>query len=382
MNVTGYGIIRALRRAGGAVHAVREGPNQFAVATRLCASVKAIPQGDGEVDSIIELLRRIGGRPVLFPTSDRYAALIAHARDRLEPHARFHWVDPDTLWSTADKGRADQICREAGIPVPVAHVTTTEDTATSVARIAKYPCILKPVDSVGIGLPGGAKNLVIANSTELESFLDRYPTLLGRVIVQEVIEGSDDSIVQCVVLISGERSSPVAIATMRKLRQYPPGFGMTCFGRTEILPEVEGLTMSFLSKIDWRGIAALEFKRSARDGRYYFIEMNPRLPWYNALLLDSGLNFPDLVSRDLGSELGSAGPQRTSRIVHWLCFEHDMATFLRRRREARGRSLEWLRSLTRARSFAWFELGDPGPFLRASGHLLALALRWLAAPRR
>jgi len=125
-----------------------------------------------------------------------------------------------------------------------------------------------------------------------------------------------------------------------------------------------------------RGLASLEFKYRAADGRYYFIEMNPRLPWYNALCADAGVNLPYLAYLDL------AGSQRTQPVcarqrdgVHWLSFKLDLGWFLQSRAAGGARFLSWLRSMSRARSYAWFNWRDPRPFLRATADLLATGIR-------
>ena len=68
-------------------------------------------------------------------------------------------------------------------------------------------------------------------------------------------------------------------------------------------------------------------------------------------------------------------PYEQDDVTRLIIKTHDAAAFARLRRVGQARFIEWVRSLARARSFAWFEPTDPGPFLRASWHLFALALR-------
>ena len=143
-----------------------------------------------------------------------------------------------------------------------------------------------------------------------------------------------------------------------------------CFGRSEENEIVATQALRLLSALQYRGVASLEFKRRAQDGRYYFIEMNPRLPWYNALFFDAGVNLPYLTYLDL-----TGGP-RSNRIiprqrdgVHWISFKLNLGWLLLTPGKGPARLLSWLRSVARARSYAWFDWRDPKPFLRATMNL-------------
>ena len=58
-----------------------------------------------------------------------------------------------------------------------------------------------------------------------------------------------------------------AMACVRKIRQYVPGFGITSFGRTEWQDTVVEQTARLVRALGWTGIASVEFKQSCRDGR-------------------------------------------------------------------------------------------------------------------
>ena len=55
--------------------------------------------------------------------------------------------------------------------------------------------------------------------------------------------------------------------------------------------------------LGYRGLGSLEFKYRHKDSGYYFIEMNTRLPWYNGVFADAGVNLPHLAYLDLASGL-------------------------------------------------------------------------------
>jgi predicted ATP-grasp superfamily ATP-dependent carboligase len=95
---------------------------------------------------------------------------------------------------------------------------------------------------------------------------------VGEVIVQEWIEGSNDSIYFCLCYMSPRTS--VAF-TGRKGRSWPPQIGLTasCWAAPEVAEELEDLTIRFFRSIGLtNGFASMEYKRDQRDGRFRFVE--------------------------------------------------------------------------------------------------------------
>jgi predicted ATP-grasp superfamily ATP-dependent carboligase len=139
-----------------------------------------------------------------------------------------------------------------------------------------------------------------------------------------------------------------------------------CFGRTEANATVSDEAGKLLRHLRYEGVASIEFKLCPSDGQYYFIEMNPRLPWYNSLFCDSGANLPLLSYADLtGSGAGEA--QAAPREgVHWLAMQEDLGWLARSQTRRLDQVARWFCSVLRARSFAWWTLRDPLPGMYAA----------------
>jgi predicted ATP-grasp superfamily ATP-dependent carboligase len=151
-----------------------------------------------------------------------------------------------------------------------------------------------------------------------------------------------------------------------------------CFGRSEENEVLTAQTLQLLRFLRYQGLASLEFKYRAQDGRYYFIEMNPRLPWYNSLFIEAQVNLPYLAYLDLtGNQRSEAIGARQRDGVYWVSFKANLGWLLLAPGRARVRLFEWLVSLVRARSYAWFDWRDPQPFLRATLHLFSAGIRYL-----
>src|SRR5260370_2727935 len=126
------------------------------------------------------------------------------------------------------------------------------------------------------------------------------------------------------------------------------------FGRSEENKCVADNAVSLLHFLDYRGFASLEFKRRTRDGRYYFIEMNPRLPWYNALFKDSAVNFPFFAYLDLSHIVGVEQVNKQQQNgVYCISLERDLTSFVRTRKARRNNLFRWPQSAGNARSLPW-----------------------------
>lgn len=370
----GYGVLRSLARNGIPAWGFDREGNTFARYSRFCKRCKVQPFTSHDESLCATLLsagKHCGGKPFLFPTTDEYVCLLARHREHLADRFFFHWISSDALLTIVNKAHMNQICKQAGVLTPRTHVSHPNENVARHAADFTFPCIIKPNRSFDSQFPQGRKNFIAHSPQHLIDFYERNPGLNGETIWQEIIQGGDENIFQCTALIrqSGEVG---AVFSTRKIRQYLPHYGSMCFGRSEGNPAVVSEAVKLLRFLKYRGLASLEFKYQPTDGRLYFVEMNPRLPWYSALFADAGVNLPHLAFLDLTKPIDIL-PMDTYRQtdgVYWISVERDLRWFFQMRKERSTSLINWLRSVARAHSFAWWEWRDPRPFLMATLDLI------------
>jgi predicted ATP-grasp superfamily ATP-dependent carboligase len=395
LDISAYGIARGVGRHGVPVYALNDklrDPLRYSKYVRECfvypddPSLPRAYAGDSVAneDVLCRLMLEWGARfrhkPVLFATSDWFARFLSNRQQQLKDHFFFHWVQPDLFTTIVDKGTMVRFCERAGVKVPRTHITRPEDDMAQVARDFVYPCLVKPIHRYTAGFPvETAKVLVAKSPAEAEAFFAKYPQLKGATLMQELIEGGDDQVFQYTALVNTQ-GEIAAYSTVRKLCQYPPGFGSMCYGQTERNDALATEGRKLVLALGYRGLGSLEFKRRQKDGGYYFIEMNTRLPWYNGLFADAGVNLPYLAYLDLAGGLfehnatGFArSPQRDG--TTWVGYHNYAGWF----RETRGQEIKtvhpisrmtFFKHVARAKSYGWWNWADPKPFL-ASGVLAA-----------
>lgn len=366
--VNGLAVIRSLGRLGVRCAAIctPSSTDHAQYSRYLCMSRDVEPDASDAViiSAIHDVAETLGGLPaVLLPTTDRFSEFIARNEDTFK--SRFVACNPrrDICDSFLDKWRTAELCRRHGILIPTTACPQTAADLEKVAAEIEYPVIVKPRLTFGTDFPG--KNATLFSARQLAAFFECH-AVLGRCVVQQVIPSGDGDIL-VTATYSNLDGRVLATYSGRKLRQYLPDYGATCFGVSQIFPELEAATQQFLNTIGYSGFAALEFARSRKDGRVYFLELNTRTYYHNQLFADAGMDLTQIAYLDaIGSGISSmpqAPVQREGLI--WLDFRRDYQSMRLKRRAGQLTVFGWLQSIAAARSFAVWNWRDPLPFLRA-----------------
>jgi D-aspartate ligase len=377
LDASANGIARSLGRHGLSVNAMDSKKTDFFRFSRYCRDCYIFQNDPNQprthADDLIpnehelyELLVQWGSalpaKPVLFATSDWFTRFLCNWQQELSSGFLFHWVPKDVFTTITEKGRVAEFCKSVGVHVPFTWNTQPEDDIACKAKEMLFPCLVKPIHRQAATFPIPAKVFIAHNHNELESFLRAYPQLMGATLAQELIEGGDDQIFQCTALV--KHSGETVRATVRKLHQFPPGYGTMCHGKTERNDELVAESMKLLGALGYRGLGSLEFKYRKSDGRYYFIEMNTRLPWYNGIFSDAGVNLPYLAYLDLVGQPNESELRTTQqREIAWTSYRQYSAWYKETRKEHPSGLWNWIGSIARVRSFAWWNWRDPMPFV-------------------
>jgi len=379
LDVSGYGIVRSLGRAGIRTLALCTPKSQFGRYSRHIAGWFPYPPApEDHPAQVCELLSRVRKQfdapPVLFATSDWFTQILCENQEWLAGSYLYHWLPQTLLETIVNKASLADWCLQAGVTIPETHITLPGEDVHAAAQEFTCPCLVKPNLRTNVFFRK-TKNLLAGSPAELIDLYLQQPELLGSTVWQQYIPGGDDNIFQCTALVR-HNGAIGGLATVRKMAQYPAN-GMMCFGRTEEHPGLEQAARQLLERLDYRGLASLEFKYSPQDGRFYFIEVNARLPWYNSLFADSGVNLPALAYADLTGEPAPSPVPLPRDRVHWMCVENNLKTLLRCEPRPSPAWLRFLADVSITQSFAWLNWRDPLPFLGATLNLLWRALEKL-----
>lgn len=214
----------------------------------------------------------------------RHHARLAAGQDALLPDAA-HCA----LFN--DKSRSYEFARSCGVPVPVrVEYTGTDELPEKLNELGVQRCVIK------LRTGNSAKGVFYANSpTEAVATVrkliidfdlpsDRLPQ------VEEYVSGEGYG---CSVLYWHGRR--VASFTHRRVREKIATGGTSTLRETVMNSMIEPAALRIFDQIGWHGLAMSEWKVCPNTGRFWFVEVNPRMWGSIALPISAGVEFPYLA---------------------------------------------------------------------------------------
>lgn len=377
LGVNGLGVVRSLGIHGVDVIGIytADGPGVY---SKYCRAVK-FPPIDEEgafYDALVRLCAQEKIPPILFPTHDQAVDFISRYREPLANVAKFRLPAKATLDKILTKSGTRELAVQYGVNVPATYTPHTLEEVSQLGSSIQYPCILKSNDFT-LHVPDGAKCVEFQHRQELLDFFTTHGEFLGRAVVQERILSGDGFSFTCAVYFD-EQSQPYTVFTAKKVHQYPPNFGIMCYGESVVVPEIQQTALSFLAQIGYVGIADIDFLQDRRTGAYFLLEINPRPYYYNWFSTVCGVNTAYLAYLDMVGELRPDlrfQPQKEG--VTWIDFRNDLGSSWRKYTRREISIGAWLHALVRAKSYAIFNWRDLKPFLYSTLTLFKICVEKL-----
>jgi D-aspartate ligase len=399
----GLGVVRSLGRKGITVVAVHSDATDAALSSRFCSRlISPDPRADeqGYLDFLINLSpQQTASKPVLIPTGDVQVLLMARHRERLLNHFDFRMASADTVESLINKRKFSALAEAHGLPTPRTRIVSDEAALEIGAKELIYPCLVKPAYSPSWGdrafrrrfgreAGGWIKYILVRSQEEL---LRSYPELAGLepdLVIQEYVEGGDDCLFDFYSYLDAD-SEPLGMFMIRKIRTLPiDGNGIGTCVESVWNEELAESSLRFLKAIRYQGNSAVCFKRCARTGSFYCIEVNARLALHHSLAGHCGVDLPYMAYLDaIGERPARAAPRIGP--VKWISIWDDLASFRKYRARGDITFRHWLSSLRGEKAHCFWATDDPKPFLRKSAMAIvgiligpARARKFMALARR
>jgi predicted ATP-grasp superfamily ATP-dependent carboligase len=298
---------------------------------------------------------------VLLPCNDDGVELVARNRARLvERGYRPVETNDEVALAMLDKARTYELARANGIATPATMSVADVSQLDAAASEIGFPCALKPASSHRFARHFTAKAFVVHDPVELAQAFAAVRAKGLDVFLTEIIPGDDDRLCSYYSFLD-ENGEPLFHFTKRKLRQYPPSFGLASYEASAWDPELAEAGFRFFREIGLRGLATVEFKRDPRDGELKLIECNYRFTASAELVRIAGLDLGRFVyGRLAGTEPGRRPERFRDGVRLWHPVD-DFRAMVALRRTGRISAWQWARSIARRQHFPLFRLTDPLP---------------------
>ena len=273
LGINGLSIVRSLAKKGIKVWGVYSQDHELGRFSRYCTAIRFPPLTNGKDIFLQKLIENLGNskeKPVLYSESDLYVMFMSLNRNILGKYFRFLLPERELLETMVSKDRSTTFVASNNIRVPETYFLNKTFNIEQNLNKIKYPCLMKPVDSFSTNF--GKKTLSFSDMSSLREFLSKRKELIGQVIIQQIIPGGDSNTYQATTYVSKD-GVVFPIFTMRKIRQYPPNYGITSYGVSEEVPQIKEKVKNFIKSLPYRGFMSIEFKRHPQSNELYYIEL-------------------------------------------------------------------------------------------------------------
>ena len=376
MHHGGLGVIRSLGRMGVPVYGVHEGPWAPAASSRYLRG-RCFWQPDPEdtervTAGLLRLSERLGQPAVLVPTDDAGAIFLAEHGDALRPRFLFPGPPRELPRQVAGKYSLYQLCRELGVPSPLADVPETLGAARGFAAETGFPLIAKLTTPwAGRGMRSTS---ILADAAQLDDTYRACAQAGAGLMLQEFIPGGPGQDWFFHGYCDGASVCRPAFTGVKE-RSYPAHAGLTCMGRSAPNPRLAAEITGMLARLGYQGILDLDLRYDPRDDRYKLLDFNPRIGAQFRI-------FRDAAGTDVATAcyLGLTGqPIPASEQVNDRAFvveNYDPIAALSYWRRGELKLRPWLASVRTADETAWFARDDLRPF-----GLMCVRMGWRLATR-
>lgn len=368
------GIARSLGKKGVAVHLVDSDPSLPAMRSRYCAGRLLVDReamsSDAYVERLLEYGERLGGKAVLYWTSDETAVVSVRYQEELSKCFLMPRNDPATVDQLQNKAGMYQLAIQHGVPVARTEFPQSEAEARSFAADMRFPIMLKAIVGSRLFARTGKKMEFAYN---LDQLIRLYRELEDpsepNLMLQEAIPGGDDQ----VWIFNGYFDSDSKCLnpyTGHKIRQYPVHVGCASLGICRSNEDVSRITQDFMKGLNYRGILDIGYRLDPRDGQYRVLDVNPRIG--QAFRIFVGTENED-VCRDLYLDLtGQPYPRSKPREGRrWVIEDYDLISSYWYNQEGTLSFREWIGSFRGVEECAWWWWRDPAPPFVAMSRFMA-----------
>ena len=366
------GAARSLGRAGIEVHSLVESPRSPVNRSRFVHRAHAWPDGAPSAGRFLETLQQVSeriGRPaVLIPMDDRSAISAARWADRLAGLYLMPQQSSFLLRQVADKAQLARLCEQWDVPHPRTVVPATSQEAADAARDLGLPVIAKWSRPWLLdGAAGLRSTSLVRTSDEARRLFDQSGRAGSRLLLQRHLPGGRGTDWFYHGCFAGRGAGCLIGGTGRKELAWPSGAGLTAVGRWLPNRQVEESAVRLATKLGYRGILDLDFRRDA-GGTYHLLDFNPRPGAQFRLFTDrSGLDMVRALHLDLTGRRVATPVPVAGRL--FVAENYALLSALAAARQGRPRAggssaVAETAGAGRERTAeaAWFASDDPAPF--------------------
>jgi predicted ATP-grasp superfamily ATP-dependent carboligase len=274
-----------------------------------------LTQSERFISDVSRMLEKTGAT-FLFPSHDE-TEVLAKYREDLPANIILPVATYESILKANDKAKMASIANGVDVPVPqIIKWQNIEELKQQLEKSEQTNFVVKlrrGNSSKGVFYPKSKQAVIKKTNTLIKQYQlskDRYP------IIQDKIDG-DGWGVSCLYW-EGER---ITSFTHKRLKEKIKTGGTSTLRISEHNHVLEEYAFAILDKMNWHGLAMVEFKYNENSKQGWFIEVNPRLWGSLHLAVSSGVDFPKLLylaaTKGVSAAKEEVLPQKEGIIARW-----------------------------------------------------------------
>lgn len=356
----GLAVIRALGSQGLRVFAAgleRKSIGFYSKYTRgFCQNPSPLADKKGYAEVILQKVKQ-HQIPMIIPVVESTIIALDEYREWFDGISRLALPSREILHRALDKDQTLAMATELGIPIPRSREVQSISEALAFAEEVGYPLVIKPRAMSSFGkAPSGFtfKVAYLKDSEDLKRTLQPFEKINTFPLFQEYCPGV--KVAHGVLMADGEL---LGMYQYMGEREYPLTGGITSLHVSMALdPEMKAWSESLLRRMDWEGVAMVEYKVNLETGRKVLMEVNGRFWGTQSGANGLGLNFPYALYRYLQEGVKEKMPDTYPVGVRSQYMRGELTALLSRLNGAEQKSLAPLPGRLRA---IWNVLADLRP---------------------
>lgn len=288
-----YPTIRSLGRRGIRTIVASTEERAPECSSRFCDESVVVPPHDGDLLAYRDALLEIAARPAVrtvVPTREVDVYLLSHYQEQFAAHVTAPVPAPAQLETVHDRLALAAAAEAAGVPVPETDALTDVDD-WSHERIVKSRYNLlteRYVDGLDTQETTEVKEVTHLGAGERPDVDGLRESFRHVPIAQEYVRSDAEFMIGALY----DHGEPLATFQHRQIRgnSYIGGGGV--FRRSVYIPRLETVARKLLDRLDWHGLACIEYMRDAETGQFVLTEINPRMWQSLPATVRAGADFP------------------------------------------------------------------------------------------
>ncbi len=291
-------ILRSLARRNIETAVAVEDQKALSSYSRYCRNRILCPSSSRDVNGFKATFRQLvrkKGFDCLFPVTDTSLIAVSEHRDALGPCVERSLPGHESVKKAYDKSLTLLAADEEGIPIPRTFFVRSIAQLKDAAKKVTYPAVIKPrwswIWNQGKSLY--SRGSYVNSPSELLSSYGAIHASFPFPLVQEYVPGKNFSVAVIV-----DHCEPRVGCCIKVHRTSPVTGGNSVLRETvQLDPKMAKYAFALLKKLEWHGVAEVEFKVDSRDSTPKLMEINGRFWASLQVAIDSGIDFPYLLYR-------------------------------------------------------------------------------------